>query len=710
MTTAQPFLPTQKARTDWFQSRAAWPVQEPSIENLIRERARVRAELPTEIVAEQWKSIGPENIGGRATCVVCHPAMPESVWLGSAGGGVWHSPDAGKTWHPLWDDLPSLSVGSLAIDPSHPDRLYAGTGEANQNNDSYPGVGLFCSEDAGATWHSVVSADDDLVPRRIGVVAINPYDPDHLLVGGIDKVDGAAKGLYASTDRGASWQRLLPNLGVNRCFCHDVRFHPGERGLIFAAIQTRGSNSGIWRSTDGGATWTHLGGGLPPGDRIGRASLALAPSDPDVLYVQIERRRRVLGIYRSQDRGDIWTEVGGHHFTREKQMSYNNTIAVHPEAPDTVLCGGVNLHRTQDRGRHWQQITQWNAKRGTPKYVHADQHGLLMPAARPGWVYAVNDGGLDFSEDGGTKWDNRSSGLATNMFYDLEVAQTDGAMIAGGAQDNGTLITDGAANAYYQWTGGDGGWVVIDPNDKAHIFSSSQNMQVYRFRPEDYFVDVSPPEADAIKAATWMAVLALDNRQPATLFAGSQRVWRTTDDGDTWASVSEILDGSAITALEVASADSRRLYAGTQNGGFFRSTDAGATWSDNLADIVLPGYTITRVQSRPANPDVVFATVANTGHSHVFRSVDGGITWADVDRGGLPDVPFHAIAIPAAHPDRVYVCCDAGVFVSTDEGTTWIDLTRNLPNVMVVDLVYHETNRTLTAATYGRSIWRLPVD
>ncbi|MFD0449529.1 WD40/YVTN/BNR-like repeat-containing protein [Rhodococcus aetherivorans] len=315
---------------------------------------------------------------------------------------------------------------------------------------------------------------------------------------------------------------------------------------------------------------------------------------------------------------------------------------------------------------------------------------------------------MDFSADGGTVWANRSTGLATNMFYDLEVAQANDDFIAGGAQDNGTLATvDGQAHTYFELTGGDGGWVVIDPQDPNHLFTTWQFMGMMRFRASDGWKTVSPPED---QAKPWMMFVAMDPKNRKTLFTGSRRVWRTKDDGDTWTAVSEVLDGSDITTVEVARADAKRVYIGTENGGFFRSSDGGATWSDNLASTLLPGRTLTRVQSRAEDADVVYATVANFGTRHLFRSADGGLNWTDIDRGELPDAPALSIALPAAHPERIYVCGDAGVFVSDDEGSTWANLTGNLPNVPVVDLVYHEQEHLLTAATYGRSIWRLSVD
>jgi photosystem II stability/assembly factor-like uncharacterized protein len=700
-------LTTHKVRSTWFQAREAWPVREAPVQTLIRERTRVAVEMPPAPGLAEWSPVGPANIGGRMTCAVCAPAAPEQLWAGAAGGGIWHSADAGQSWQPLWHNEASLNIGALAIDPQEPDIIYSGTGEANLSADSHPGVGLFRSMDAGGNWQPLAESETAGLPRRIGALAVDPSNSNHLLVGGVGHSQNEASGLYISFDGGVTWARV-PLVGGSFYRCHDVRFHPNEPGLIYVTISALGMQNGIWRSNDNGASWSQLAGGLPSPDLIGRTSLALAPSDPRIMYAQASRKGEVLGVFRSSNGGDSWTSISGTHFIDERQMSYNNTIAVHPEDPDWVLCGGVDLHRTTDAGQTWTRVTQWNAERGTSTYAHADHHALVMPTARPGWVYDLNDGGLDFSDDGGTTWANRCNGLATNMFYDLAVAQSDGQMIAGGAQDNGTLATlDGGPDTYFEMTGGDGGWVIIDPEDNRHLFTTVQGMKIFRFRSSDGWTQVSPPE-DLFEM--WMVFLSMDARNRTTLFTGSRRVWRTTDDGDTWQPMSDNLDDSDITALEITRADSTRVYVGTENGGIFRSTDSGVSWSDNLASTVLPGRTVTRLESRPDNADVLYATVANFGNPHVFRSVDGGLSWSDIDHGQLPDAPFHSVAVPTTHPERVYVCGDAGVFVSPEEGATWSNLTRNLPNVMVVDLVYHEADHSLTAATYGRSFWRLQLD
>jgi len=376
-----------------------------------------------------------------------------------------------------------------------------------------------------------------------------------------------------------------------------------------------------------------------------------------------------------------------------------------------VICGGVDLHVTTDGGVNWRRATKWDADRGTARYAHADHHQVVMPVSSPGRTYSANDGGLDASDDGGARWENRSNGLATNMFYDIDVAQTDPKFYGGGAQDNGTLVTNtGAADRFFEFAGGDGGWMVIDPADSGHVYASSQYGQMYRLR-NGRVRDVSPPFRDEDSGGIWMVYITFDPNAPSTtVYTANQRVYRTRNDGLSWDALTPVLDGSPISAIEVAVADSKAIYVGTENGGFFRSLDGGATWSANLAGPELPGVMITRIATHPSKPREVYLTLANFGNRHVFRSNDGGSTWTDIDGGKLPDAPHHALLIRPDKPSELYVCSDAGVHLTADGGATWRNATGKLPNAMIVDIVYQRATRTLLAATYGRSIWsvRLP--
>jgi photosystem II stability/assembly factor-like uncharacterized protein len=722
-----PRTTTHKKRTAWFQARVAWPYRETAAGPLLNERSRAAVALPQQPGTDEWELVGPTNIGGRMTSVCCPSKKPNTIFAGAAGGGVWKSDNGGQHWRGLWSNEPTLNIGALAVDPTNPSLVYCGTGEANLSADSYPGVGLFRSIDAGDSWQILAAAEAARLPTRIGCIAIDPFDPNHICLGGVTHAAGGIDGMFVSRDSGVSWGRqTFPGSGAYRC--HAIVFHPTVRDTIFATISARGTQSGIWKSSDGGSSWKQLRSGLPSPETIGRTSLAIAPSKPSIVYaLACTQKDAVLGVFRSDDGGGNWTDVAGTHFAQEGQMSYGNTIAIHPADPAHFLCGGVDLHLTRDGGKHWVRATRWDAERGTPHYAHADHHCLLMPVDQPGLVYDMNDGGMDVSLDGGLTWTNRSNGLAATMFYDVDVSQSDGRMFGGGAQDNGTNVTlvgkitadpsdggktvtlSGKPDEFVEISGGDGGWMIIDPQNSEHFYTTVYNMGVSRFRKSDGWTDVSPPAHKDEKDAVWMAFLEFDPNDSRTVFCGGLRVWRTKDDGTNWQAVSPVLDGSPISAVEIAQADSKMVYVGTEKGGIYRSADGGNNWSEDLASPVLPGFTITRILTSPTNAHSVYVTVGNSNARHVFRSKDAAATWEDIDQGSLPDVPHHAIAIPKARPATVYVCSDAGVHVSTDAGNTWKSLTRNLPNVPIVDLVYHETDATLTAASYGRSLWRLKV-
>jgi hypothetical protein len=330
-----------------------------------------------------------------------------------------------------------------------------------------------------------------------------------------------------------------------------------------------------------------------------------------------------------------------------------------------------------------------------------------MPADRPGRVFSANDGGMDLSDDGGSTWTNRSAGLAVTTYYDIDVAQSDIRLFGGGSQDNGTLITTSSrADDVYEIMGGDGGWLAIDPNDSGHLYASAYNCDIARLR-NGRWIDASPAISQAEKSSVWMVYITIDPNDADTVFTGTRRVLRTRDDGRNWQALTPTLDGSVISAIEVARADSRAVYVGTENGGFFRSLDGGSTWSANLAGGAMPGITITRIETHPTDANTVFVTLANFGNRHLFMSTDSGASWSDIDRGELPDVPHHGVLVRPDSHDELWVCNDAGVYMSRNRGRTWHNASANLPPAMVVDLVYHRVGKTLFAATYGRSIWRL---
>jgi photosystem II stability/assembly factor-like uncharacterized protein len=738
----------------------------------------------------KWSSIGPSNFAGRITSLVCDERDPKTVFAGSAGGGVWRSGDAGKTWEPLWDDrgmYPVLSVGALAITKDTEGvLLYAGTGEANLSSDNYPGNGIWKSKDGkGVHWDQLPQSRD--IPKRIGTIAIDPDNNGRILVGGVCHSDEQPCGMFVFDDGIWTRKQDLDDLILGNYYCHSILVHPQTK-VIFTAIDARGSQSGIWRKRSTGG-WEHLTNGLPPGDQFARTSIAVSRSHSNVIYaLAADRTGGVLGVFRSEDEGEHWNEIGRGRFRYEGQMSYNNCIAVHPEDPDFVIWGGIDLYLTNDGGNTWTKVTKSKlSTRATrsPRYVHQDHHALLIVQrsqeskeravflGKAGEVvgaasvsikqdiliYDGNDGGVSISEDGGNTWEDRSNGLATTMFYDVDVAQGDskGRNVAGGTQDNGTLMTDRAqlpkdplaekaasglggqspkepSNYVCKFSrklGGDGGWVVYDPTDAAHFYVSTQRMHLYRRRVGADLRDVTPAGVTADeRAGIWMSFIDMDPVEARTVFTASDRVWRTLDDGYSWRA-SRSLDDSPVSAIEVSTQNRRRIYAGTEKGGLFRSLDGGDTWSQNLAGAVLPGRIITRIGAHPDDEDIVYVTVGSVGmqrsfqgpddppkwsvgqapsdklipFSHVFRSTDGGETWEDADPfRTLPDVPHLALSFETNAPYRLFVAGDVSIYMLAETGK-WRDYSDNLPSVTVTDLVYHKVTKTLTAATYGRGLW-----
>jgi photosystem II stability/assembly factor-like uncharacterized protein len=710
----------------------------------------------THVPRLNWEEAGPSNFAGRVTCLLIDPANPLNLFAGSAAGGVWRTVDGGQDWTPCWPKYLNQNIGAMAIDPADSTRLICATGEGNMSSDCYPGSGVYVTGDAGLTWIPYLTAPGGgplqdqaraQLPRRIGTVAFGRDQQKQFRValGAVSSDESLPAALYM--DQGEQGIVADTTWGIRSYNCYAVVFHPVENNVMYVAIQPRGAQNGIWKSNDFGKTWTHLKRGLPPGELCARISLAISPSHPNVLYALVASTSHdVLGVFRTQNGGDSWTEIGRRHFENESQLSYNNTIAVHPANPDFVVCGAVDLHLTRNGGKKWTRVT--TGERGSggepfpPNYVHSDHHAIVIDA--DGRIFSGNDGGVALSVDGGRSWMDRSNGMVTTMFYAADVAQSNSHVFGGGTQDNGTLIAGVPSNTgeptppereFTRVLSSDGGWIEFDPADEQHVFGSTQDLAISRHRRGE-------PWAAGLQLAGWpavsispdlitpteqdlrgMAVLEIEPRRrkgTKKLWLGTNRLWRTDNDGRTWKPVSHSFDDSAISAVECAASNPRILFVGTSLGKIFRSTDAGVTWSGNLANAAIPQRLITRIGTHPKHAKRVVATVAASGvpgtsldtssspglpYAHVFESDDLGVTWRPLD--GLPDVVYNALAFESHDPYRLFVGGDSGVWMH--DGTSWASVAGNMPNVIVSDLIFHHRDQILTAATFGRGFWRLKV-
>ncbi len=851
----------------------------------------------------KWKSVGPDNIGGRITCLAA-PQGPSGVLLaGAACGGLWRQKAADGPWSSIDDeeanqtkDVRSMhNIGVLAADPNNPKIVYCGTGHAYHAGDSFPGVGLFQSTNGGGEWKLVAKADDDYIPHRISAIAVDPRpvegDTDYrtrIRIGGVEVRIGAEEdtgqlsgrerpGMFyyglcqddetaeepkGSTEKeqqvnkkeprwhrdnfrldpafaktiGASEKQANEGVFKQRDYqCHSIVHCENEHGkaVIMTAISGVLDWSGIWRSHKGGQ-WEHLTRGLPPGREFGRTSLATSRKDPRVVYAFIgSADGQCLGVFRTSDGGKHWSSPAGpDHFAACGRLNYTNCIAVHPEDPDLVVCGADDVHRSTDGGHTWTQVTEWFAARNSPGYAHKDHHALLwVKNVEQYFLYSGNDGGVNVSDDDGVTWKNHSAGLANLMFYDIDVAplSTDGTglIIAGGTQDNASVMTEIEASGvgyiptelgvqltelavkgmqgqkvvqfaalshgvqpavrlkepnsethhFADMLYGDGGWIVFDPQTPLHLYGSSQFMTIYRHRIDDGWVSVTPRDAtNDERGNTWMAYIAMRRDNSNVVFTGSTRLWRTQNDGDDWTPVSDHLDGSAISAIEISDNKPSVIYVGTENGNIFKSEDAGNRWSQQDGDpgptplewrrdlieeifekeeklkkeekfkdgtLAIPcatGRAITRIEADPNDAHTVLATllgfdsIAKSRCPHVISFDTNAKRWKDADPERLPDgkrqLPnvHHNVVTWSGDPDTddeakpagtvgalsrcVFVGNDVGVWMGThlsEPGAlwTWLDISGDLPNAIVTDLVYHRESRSLIAATYGRGIWQL---
>jgi len=730
---------THKDRAVWFNERTCWPLRDAD-PSALEKVWHTRASAPPATEPVQWEAAGPFNVGGRVTSLAVHPTDHQVLYAGAAAGGVWRSRDGGKSWETTWPKSANPHIGALAIHSKNPLVIYCATGEANLSADSYAGSGIYISQDGGDTWNMLAPAKECGLPRRIGTIGVHPYSGDGqvLYLGGVTHEETIPSGLYASSDGGKTWdvERFFSSRNY---WCHSIVFHPD--GLVFAALETTGTQNGIWRLNDEG--WEHLEMGLPPSDRLGRIALAIAPSQPDTLYALAGDwgAKKVAGIFRSRNKGERWEKIGDEQFADEHLPSYDCTIAVHPQDPDFVVWGGVDLYITRDSGKKWVRATQWNADHMNPSYAHSDHHALAMPAGDR--IYTGSDGGVAVSEDGGKSWTDRSRGMNTTMFYSLDVAPTNSSIFGGGAQDNGTLMAGigSPKGDFQQVLTGDGGGMVFDPADEKHVFGTAQNLRVSRHSPSPRWDSASwkeaPLPASIVTAdelsQTDVAVMAIDPTSTArvkTIWIGSKRLWRTSNYGGNWYPGSPFLDGTVITAIEIAPANPEMLFVGTTKGSIFRSRDGGQSWSGNVSGPEIPMRLVSQIRTHPKFAEKVVATVAGTGvvsrfipHTrhyaagmsaeeatagidHVFYSEDGGSTWRPIDGLDMPDVPYKSAVFESHPPYRLFVANDCGVWM-TEDLRHWVDLSASLPNVVVNSLVYHHDDRILTVATYGRGIWRL---
>jgi photosystem II stability/assembly factor-like uncharacterized protein len=677
-----------------------------------------------------WQLLGPSNIGGRLIDLVLDPNTAGTVYVAAGTGGVWKSTDGGTTLASAWsDDLPQ-SMGALAVAPDG--TLYAGTGEPDHGGGgSYYGTGLYRSTNGGASWQSLGLTETG----AIGRIRIDPTDPQRIFAAAQGRLfdTGGDRGLYLSENGGASWRQVLagPNDATGAI---DVAINPGNPDIVLAALWDKlrfpdgreygGPGSGIFRSTDGGETWTRIGAPLPTSDsEPGRIGVAFgeacepdrndcADSDPDRAYaITNDRVGNLTGFFVSDDAGATWTRP----MTGEPALDaadggfawWFGRLWVDPDDADHVFSAGVPMMESLDGGLSWTSGTG----------IHVDQHALAFDPHTEGRVYVGNDGGLYWSDQNGAVRGPWSAAQVQPylQFYAMDASAQDVTRVSGGTQDNGSLRSWGGED-WNNYRGGDGMMNRINPVDFNNVYACAQTGFCVRSDDGgDTISSIRPLFAG--ERFNWVSPLEIAAGSPDTVYFGSNVLSRSDDRGRTWRQVSPDLSGGptprnptgygTITAIGIAPTDEDIVFVGTDDGRLWTTKDGGESWT-RLTDPDLPERWVTRVTVDPARPNIAWVTYSgfrweSETQPHVLMTTDGGTNWSDIS-GNLPQAPVNDVIRHPRNRGWLYVGTDTGVFFTPNLGRNWLKVGDSFPLVPVTDVHYHAATDTLFAATYGRSI------
>lgn len=654
----------------------------------------------------RWTSIGPAAIStspttsGRVTAIAI--GSGGALFVGAAQGGVWRSTDDGASWTALTDNECSLAVGSITIDPVNPNIIYVGTGEPNFSGDSYYGCGILRSTDGGNTWANLGSSvfSTSTGGARIAKIIIAPNT-----AGTTNATLYAATsfGLYRSSNGGTTWTQTL-NVGYG--FVSDLLIDASAPATLYAAAASPYSNgaNGIYKSVDNGITWTKLAGGLPTSD-VGRIALAMASTGAIYAAVEAVSSGNLLGIWKSADGGVSWAHPAGFGAFCSGQCWYNMAINVDPGDESIVYFSGFSLYRSADGANGFTNIG--NA-------IHVDHHALAFDPSSTTTIYAGSDGGIFRSRSTGANWESLNANLAITQFYaGISLHPTNAFPILGGAQDNGTLQFDGNV-AWPPVFGGDGGYTATNPLNPGMSFVETQWIASSGYsgpRRRDTPTSSYQLRTNGIALndpALFIPPLVLNPARPAMLYFGTNRVYRTQNNGDLWTPISGVISNSTgrVSAIGVSTSDSLTVYAGTSDGVVRVTQDGGTNWVAATGGV--PNRFISDIVVNPAHPEIAWLSVSGFGSvgGHVFKTLNRGLSWTSAN-GNLPDVPVNALVqIPGGD---LFAGTDLGVYRSADGGATWTKPAPGLPNIAVFDLAFNRATSTIIAATHGRSMFSLGV-
>lgn len=688
------------------------------------------------------RNIGPAGMSGRVTSIDAVNANPEIIYIGTASGGVWKSESGGIKWKPVFEDQPTQNIGAVAIQQSNPDVIWAGTGEGNPRNSQSSGGGIFKSLDAGKTW-TMMGLEKTITIHRI---IINKDNPDIVHVAAMGSAWGPnpERGLYRTTDGGSTWEKILY---INeQTGCADLIVDPTNANKMIAGMweygrkpwffTSGGEGSGMYITVDGGKKWTKLGekNGLPKGE-MGRVGLAIAASNPKVVYALVESKK--TGLYKSTDGGYHWKLVSTKNIGN--RPFYYADIYVDPKNENRIYNLWSMVSRSEDGGKTFKNlITYANG--------HPDHHAFWIHPDNPNLIMEGNDGGLNISRDRGEHWrfiENLPLAQFYHINYDMEIPYN----VYGGMQDNGSWI--GPAYAYKSggirndmWEEllfGDGFDVVPCAADSRYGYAMYQGGNVYRYDLEtgkSAFIQPIHPDGTEMRF-NWNAAVAQDPHNPNAVYFGSQFVHHSTDRGDSWKVLSPDLttndtakqhqaesggltidatraeNFTTITVITPSPTEKDVIWVGTDDGNVQLTKDGGENWT-NLASSLkeLPaGSWICQIEVSPTVKGQAYVVANNYRRNdwkpYVYKTTDYGKKWVRVASESNVEGHAHSIVEDPVTPNLVFMGTERGLYFSIDGASTWTKWDKGYPSVSTIDLKIHPREHDLIIGTFGRAAWIL---
>lgn len=692
----------------------------------------------------EWRLIGPFR-GGRVETVTGIPNDPFTYYMGSVGGGVWKTTDAGLTWEPLWDKEPVSSIGAVAVAYSQPNIVYVGTGEACPRGDISYGDGMYKSTDAGKSWQHIGLTDT----RHIGKILVDPQDPNRIFVAALGHVysPNSERGVFRSTDGGQSWTKVLYKNDITGAA--DLIFDPTNPQILYAAMWTvqrtpwsltSGGlpDDGLYKSTNGGDTWQKLGGSGWPHGLLGKIGVAVSAANPQRVYALVEATGEQKGLYRSEDGGQSWQFVNGEHDLIQRPWYFTHLWA-DPKNANTIYIQDMGVFRSTDAGKAFKRMNS---------VPHGDNHALWIDPNNSARMIIGNDGGATISNNYGKTWSTIYN-QPTGQFYHISADNRFDYRVYAAQQDNSTISIaartrhGGITGAdYYPVGGGESAYIFPSPADPDIVFATDKETSyIKRFdkrTEQDQDISEWPTSVDGWGADVakyrfnWTEPIAISPFDPHTIYHAGNVLFKSTDDGQTWKIISPDLtrndkskqrrsggpitgDNSTIEYYDViytvveSPLQKGLIWAGTDDGLVWLTRDGGAHWA-NITPKDLPAW--SKVSLIEASPHVVGAAYLAVNRykngdlkPYMWKTADYGKTWTSIS-GGIPTGSFvRAVREDPVRRGLLFAGTEHGIYVSFDDGAHWQSLQLNLPVSSVRDLIIHGDD--LVVATHGRAIWSL---